>query len=229
MITSVQFFNCILAAFLVLTNGFGNRDAFRPLNPKTALCQNAKDDVDQSFSGLSWVRRSVLGSFAIAPAIYLPFPAHGESHPDFNCLADLPRLSDDCVRIYFCRHGQTENNRLRKVQGARVDPPINENGQIQAIALGKTLAAAVPTPSAVYCSTLIRARMTAESAVKEIGSNVEIQELASLGEVDFGPVAEGQAVVAALAKMSQTYAAWAMGQIDFRPEGGGETGREVSF
>jgi Histidine phosphatase superfamily (branch 1) len=61
---------------------------------------------------------------------------------DLRCLADLPTIPSDSIRIYLCRHGQTENNRLRKVQGARVDPPINDNGRIQATNLGRALALA---------------------------------------------------------------------------------------
>eukprot|EP00956_Cyclotella_meneghiniana_P001722 scaffold1876_cov58-Cyclotella_meneghiniana.AAC.1 len=59
--------------------------------------------------------------------------------PDFGCLLDLPPLTPDCARIYLCRHGQTENNRLHLVQGARVDPPINENGREQAKRLGTAI------------------------------------------------------------------------------------------
>lgn len=50
--------------------------------------------------------------------------------PNLGCLLDLPPITAGCVRVYLCRHGQTEYNRLRKVQGARVNPPINQTGQV---------------------------------------------------------------------------------------------------
>ena len=58
---------------------------------------------------------------------------------DFDCLRDLPPVTRDCVRVYLCRHGQTENNRLHLVQGARVDPPLNDTGRQQASRIGKVL------------------------------------------------------------------------------------------
>ena len=148
---------------------------------------------------------------------------------NFDCLQDLPPIPRDCVRIYLCRHGQTENNRLRKVQGARVDPPINDNGITQAINLGKTLSQVQPCPKMVFHSSLLRAKMTAETAAEQIDSSITTKILPALGEVDFGPVAEGQPVSMAKAGMQLTYGAWALGNIDYRPDQGGETGREVGL
>ena len=34
---------------------------------------------------------------------------------NFNCLLDLPPITPGCARLYLCRHGQTENNRLRLI------------------------------------------------------------------------------------------------------------------
>ena len=31
---------------------------------------------------------------------------------NFDCLLDLPPITPGCVRLYLCRHGQTEYNRL---------------------------------------------------------------------------------------------------------------------
>ncbi|CAM9890775.1 unnamed protein product, partial [Heterosigma akashiwo] len=36
------------------------------------------------------------------------------------------------VRLVLCRHGQTELNRLGKVQGRAQDPPLNDTGRAQA-------------------------------------------------------------------------------------------------
>jgi len=58
--------------------------------------------------------------------------------------------------IVIVRHGQTAANADGLLQG-RADPPLTELGHRQAAAI----AAALPTPSAVVCSPLLRARQTA--------------------------------------------------------------------
>jgi Histidine phosphatase superfamily (branch 1) len=190
----------------------------------------------------TWDRRSAISTI-LSPLVLLPLvgvAAEGESLqdqqqpqqlPNFDCLCDLPPVPSDCVRVYLCRHGQTENNRLRKVQGARVDPPINDNGIRQAQSVGMALARATPGPKFIVHSQLLRARMTAEVAAEQMGppSTVDTSKvLKELGEVDFGPVAEGQPIFVAMAGMTATYAAWALGDIDYRPAEGGDSGREVS-
>ena len=52
--------------------------------------------------------------------------------PNLDCLADLPPILTNCVRLYLCRHGQTEYNRLKKVQGSRIDALLNDTGRKQA-------------------------------------------------------------------------------------------------
>ena len=83
--------------------------------------------------------------------------------PNLRCLADLPAPAPGSVRLYLCRHGQTENNRLRRVQGARVDAPINTYGREMAVRMGLALSA-VPDglcPAVAVHSRLLRARETA--------------------------------------------------------------------
>ena len=88
--------------------------------------------------------------------------------PNLQCLTDLPPIPKDCIRVFLCRHGQTENNRLRLVQGARVDPPLNDTGRRQAVRLGECLfslkeqmAGDFDFPTIVMHSKLQRARETA--------------------------------------------------------------------
>lgn len=171
------------------------------------------------FSALVLHPTSALSREAVTPT---------EVEPNLDCLLDLPPVPVDFVRIYLCRHGQTENNRLRKVQGARIDPPINDNGILQAINLGKALARVDPRPQAFFCSNLQRAKTTAEISASEISRKIKPRELSSLREVDFGPVAEGQSVALAKVGMEATTTAWAIGNIDYHPEGGGDSGRNVS-
>jgi hypothetical protein len=186
---------------------------------------------EPSHQSFNYDRRSVLGA-CLAPLVLLPVVARsaevGGADLDLDCLLDLPPVASDHVRVYFCRHGQTENNRLRKVQGARVDPPINDNGNLQATNLGKALSRIDPCPRVFFSSNLQRAKMTADVAASQIDAKIKPRQLKALGEVDFGPLAEGQPVALANAGMQATYAAWAIGSIDYRPSGGGDSGRDVS-
>ncbi|KAI2490483.1 hypothetical protein MHU86_24106 [Fragilaria crotonensis] len=78
-------------------------------------------------------RRALLQSCGVAASSVLwnnPVEALDQSIAD--CLLDLPPKPKDVVRLYLCRHGQTENNRLHIVQGSRVDPPLNNNGVLMA-------------------------------------------------------------------------------------------------
>ena len=186
------------------------------------------------------LQNSVTISTAILTSISNPPFAHAvpltntatdlQRQVDLDCLRDLPPIPIDCVRIYFCRHGQTENNRLRKVQGARVDPQINDNGKQQATNLGRALERAKDQPKFIFTSPLLRARMTAEIISKELNgetSNLPTKQLDSLKEIDFGPFAENQPIRLVQEKMTQAYATWSIGNIDYRPQGGGNSGREV--
>lgn len=203
----------------------------------SALLAAKPRDHDDFLRDGQWDRRRVmeaLGLSAIALSTSTS-PASSATLPyDIACLLDLPPVEEDCVRIYLCRHGETENNRLGKVQGARVDPPINYNGVQEALRLGSALSMLEDAcPSLIYHSNLMRAKETAEYVARTIVENAEknvtLNELPSLGEVDFGSIAEGQPVSVARGGMIRTYGAWAAGYVDARGEGGGESGREVSF
>lgn len=202
--------------------------------PSTILQQEKSVKEVDSEPPYSSNRRNVVKAACLAPLVFLPLPAFGDTatttevQPDLNCLIDLPPVAEDHVRIYLCRHGQTENNRLRKVQGARVDPPININGNRQATNLGKALSKAIPRPKVFFSSNLQRARMTAQIASSEVDASISVQPLGTLAEVDFGPVAEGMPLGLAKAGMEATYAEWAIGNIDYRPTKGGDSARDVS-
>ncbi len=94
---------------------------------------------------------------------------------NIRCLLDLPPVKEDCVRLYLCRHGQTENNRRGLVQGARVDPPLNDTGRRQAVRLGESLYTlkqngVLHFPELVLHSTLRRARETATILSLTVGN-----------------------------------------------------------
>jgi len=68
--------------------------------------------------------------------------------------------------IYLVRHGETDWNRARRIQGS-TDIPLNDTGRAQAAATGSLLARR--SWSAVYASPLVRAYETAAIIADELG------------------------------------------------------------
>jgi len=204
-----------------------------------------------NFDGISINRRAAIRNIIVIstaissadpfPAVAYPGEVIANTKVELDSLKDLPPISENCIRLYLCRHGQTENNRLRIVQGARVDPPLNINGKSQATNLGLALGRADPKPKIFFSSSLLRAKMTADLAANvndpdpaeidfsSVSSKKRIisRQLAALAEIDFGPVADGKPISTVEGEMAKTYTKWATGDVDFRPEGGGDSGREV--
>lgn len=82
------------------------------------------------------------------------------------------------VVLILVRHGQTEANARGLLLG-RADPPLNETGQRQAVAL----AAALPRAKRIVSSPLSRARTTA-AVLAAGGDDVEVDERWT--EMDYG-------------------------------------------
>jgi broad specificity phosphatase PhoE len=83
--------------------------------------------------------------------------------------------------ILLARHGETDWNLQRRVQG-HSDTPLNETGRAQALALAETLDDA--ELDAVYASDLARARDTAQVVADRKGLPVTV--LPELRERNFG-------------------------------------------
>jgi broad specificity phosphatase PhoE len=72
--------------------------------------------------------------------------------------------------IYFLRHGQTDWNAVRRIQG-HIDTPLNELGRSQAARNGRMLASVIADPSSFdfLSSSLSRATETMEIVRREMG------------------------------------------------------------
>lgn len=86
------------------------------------------------------------------------------------------------TRLYLIRHGETEWNASSKVQGT-TDVHLNEKGIIQAELVAKRLAK--DNITALYTSSLIRAKTTAEKIAQEL--KLVPKELHEYREICLGP------------------------------------------
>ncbi len=91
--------------------------------------------------------------------------------------------------ICFIRHGQTEINQLRKIQG-RKDYPLNDVGRRQAHMTGAYLKMEDPSWDIIYSSPLSRAYETATIIKTELNLTVPIVKDEHFIEREFGD-AEG--------------------------------------
>ena len=85
------------------------------------------------------------------------------------------------TEILLARHGETDWNRDRRVQG-QTDRPLNDRGRAQAAELARSLSE--EHLDAVYASDLLRALDTARAVAEPLG--LEVVALPALRERDFG-------------------------------------------
>ena len=85
--------------------------------------------------------------------------------------------------FYFVRHGETDWNVQKKIQGT-TDVPLNENGLRQARGLAEKLVQGDYNIDCVYTSPHIRAQVTAQTAAVALG--IECIVLQDLAEMDLG-------------------------------------------
>ncbi len=90
------------------------------------------------------------------------------------------------TQLYLVRHGETDWNRQRRIQG-RTDIPLNDTGRTQARETGLVLAAR--SWDGVFASPLARARETADIIAAGLGL-APVRTVAALVERDYGE-AEG--------------------------------------
>lgn len=101
-------------------------------------------------------------------------------------MSDLSRLPP----IYFLRHGETDWNRERRIQG-QIDIALNARGREQARKMAAKLAEVMPAPDGfhLYSSPLQRARQTMAAVLAAYGlPETEVTHDARLKELSFGEV-----------------------------------------
>lgn len=129
------------------------------------------------------------------------------------------------TEILLIRHGETAWNALKRLQG-HLDIPLNEEGERQAVALGRALREELL--DAVFSSDLQRARQTAQALAGPRGMPVRLDR--GLRERCYGAF-EGMLYGEISQCYPAAYAAWQARDIDARPPDGmhvAETLREFS-
>lgn len=94
------------------------------------------------------------------------------------------------VTLLLIRHGETDWNAERRVQG-HTDIPLNVEGERQALEIAETITATHPDLSAIYASDLSRAYRTADITAKKF--NLPVIKRSSLREICAG-ASEGMLV-----------------------------------
>ena len=119
-------------------------------------------------------------------------------------------------RVFLLRHGQTDWNAARRLQG-HLDMPLNALGRWQAEQLGRALAG--EGIAAVYSSDLLRAQETAQPLAQLL--QLPVQTDRALRERHFGHL-EGLSYEEIDQRFPEDARGWRLREPDFAP-GGGET------
>ena len=123
------------------------------------------------------------------------------------------------TRIVFIRHGETDWNRIKRIQG-HINIPLNDIGFEQARRIAARMAreaGAARGIDAVYASDLVRARQTAEPTVAALGLSLRLQQ--GLRERAYG-VFQGHDSDEIADRFPDAYAVWQTRDPGFAPEGG---------
>jgi len=91
------------------------------------------------------------------------------------------------MEIYIMRHGETDLNKKKRLQG-RADIPLNKKGKEQALQAGKEIQEKGLRFDRVFCSPLDRSLETAELVTGLERGSFEIDD--RLLEIDYGPYDE---------------------------------------
>lgn len=125
------------------------------------------------------------------------------------------------TRLYLVRHGETELNKVNKMQGRGIDAPLNTNGLKQANLVAEFLRD--ENPDQLFTSSLQRSIQTAKPL--NDCSDCQVQSFPELDEMNFG-IFEGCYSADVQKEMDKVHNAWKQGQIN-RPMPDGESPVEV--
>lgn len=120
--------------------------------------------------------------------------------------------------LYLARHGETEYNRLRIMQGRQINASLNEAGRDQARYLADRF---TDTPlNAIYASTLVRAIQTAGTVAEKQPAPLSVRCLPEFDEMSWGRY-EGMPPSLELEDMlHRAFGWWEAGDFASRVEGG---------
>ncbi|CEL96969.1 unnamed protein product [Vitrella brassicaformis CCMP3155] len=150
--------------------------------------------------------------------------ADGSSSLGEEFRSQLGPVEPGWVRLVLCRHGQTDYNKERLIQGRRINAPINDEGVRQATALAGVLEGM--DVRAVVSSSMMRAGQTAD-IVHSRHRDVPRLRFKDLDEVDFGEL-EGRGIASGLPSLTSTYASWRLGEGEARLGSIGESGIDIA-
>lgn len=126
------------------------------------------------------------------------------------------------MRLFVIRHGETDHNVARRIQGPLIDDPVNAQGRAQAKALEAHFAARRHDGfhlDAVYASPLKRAWETAEAVARGTGV-LRVTPVRGLMEFSWGIYLGRTEEGDTLAAMKEAHRQWKSGNVDHAlPEG----------
>lgn len=125
------------------------------------------------------------------------------------------------MRLYVIRHGETDHNVARRIQGPLLDDPVNALGRQQAAALQRHFeeeCRAGLRLDAVYASPMKRAWETAEAVARGCGIAAPVPEPGII-EFSWG-IYLGRHENDVMHAMQEAHTHWKAGRVDFAlPEG----------
>ena len=130
-------------------------------------------------------------------------------------------MTDQPLRLFVARHGQTDYNARRLMQGRSIDAPLNALGRSQGTRLAERFRG--ETLDAVYTSVLQRAKETAAMVAEPHGLGVTTQE--RLCEMAWGRL-EGQSIDDVADELRRHAEEWRAGRYG-EQVGGAETIADV--
>jgi len=154
------------------------------------------------------------------PVRFTPFNLHPVLVSTHSRFVTLENPGSSSVKhILLVRHGQTEYNRLNRVQGRGINAPLNETGLWQARQVAEALVEF--NPEVVYSSSLIRAQQTAEQIVHRLNLDASRFPIAhrDLDEMDFGHL-EGALVDEKISELQDLVNSWKLGNSTHAASGG---------